>query len=99
VRAKHATPVAKCEDPSIIKPWFTLIASLRAKYGIVDDDIWNFDETGFQMGVAATARVITRSENQGRAKTKQPGNREWVTVVHGINTLGWSVAPFIIVKA
>jgi hypothetical protein len=89
---------AKCEDPNIIKLWFTLVAGLQAKYGIIDD-VWNFDETGFQMGVAATARVVTQSEKQGRAKTKQPGNRDWVTVVHGINALGWLIPPFIIVKA
>jgi hypothetical protein len=51
------------------------------------------------MGIASTARVITRSEKQIRPKTKQPGNREWVTVVHSINALGWSIAAFIIVKA
>lgn len=90
---------AKCEDPRIIEPWFTLIRDLIAKYGILDDDIWNFDETGFQMGVALTTKVITRAEKQSRPKTKQPGNREWVTVVHGINALGWSIPPFIIVKA
>jgi hypothetical protein len=90
---------AKCEDPSIIAPWFTLVANLRATYGITDADIWNFDETGFQMGVAATARVITHAENRGRAKTKQPGNREWVTIVQSISALGDSIAPFIIVKA
>jgi hypothetical protein len=67
--------------------------------GIIDVDVWNFDEIGFQMGVAATAGVVTQSEKQGRVKTKQPGNREWVTVVHGINVLGWLIPPFIIVKA
>ena len=30
------------------------------------DDIYNFDETGFAMGLTATAKVVTRSEYYGR---------------------------------
>ncbi|KAM5526450.1 transposase [Fusarium oxysporum f. sp. phaseoli] len=42
---------AKCEDPTIIRGWFRLVQNTIAKYGIRSDDIWNFDETGFMMGV------------------------------------------------
>jgi hypothetical protein len=33
-----------------------------AKYSIVDKDIYNFDKTGFQIGVILIAKVITRAE-------------------------------------
>jgi hypothetical protein len=69
-----------------------------AKYGIVDADIYNFDETGFMMGVISTAMVVTSSERSGRAKAIQPGNREWVTVIQAVNALGWSLPPFVVVK-
>ena len=46
------------------------------KYGIVDADIYNFDETGFMMGIILTAMVVTSSERTGRAKVKQLSNRE-----------------------
>jgi hypothetical protein len=26
----------------------------------------------------------------------QPGEREWVTAIHGINAAGWAIPPFII---
>jgi hypothetical protein len=39
------------EDARIITPWFELVANTKAKYGITDDDTYNFDETGFMMGV------------------------------------------------
>ena len=39
------------EDPRVITPWFELVANTKAKYGILDDDMYNFDETGFMMGV------------------------------------------------
>ncbi|KAF4433111.1 hypothetical protein FACUT_8209 [Fusarium acutatum] len=45
---------AKCEDPTIIRNWFRLVQNTIAKYGIHSDDIWNFDETGFMMGVFST---------------------------------------------
>ena len=31
--------------------WFRLVENMRAKYGIVDSDFYNFDETGFAMGM------------------------------------------------
>jgi hypothetical protein len=65
---------AKCEDPSIIRGWFRLVQNTIAKYGIRSDDIWNFDETGFMMGVIMAGMVVTGSERQGRPKSVQPGN-------------------------
>jgi hypothetical protein len=38
---------AKCEDPEIIKLWFDLVRNIKTKYGIQDEDVFNFDETGF----------------------------------------------------
>ena len=46
--------------------WFKMVLNMKAKYGILDEDIYNFDETGFQMGVIATARVITGTKRRGR---------------------------------
>lgn len=50
------------------------------------------------MGVISTAMVVTSSERRGKAKSKQPGNREWATVIQGVNATGWAIPPFIIVK-
>ncbi|KAM5527945.1 transposase [Fusarium oxysporum f. sp. phaseoli] len=87
---------AKCEDPTIIYGWFRLIENTIARYGIRSDDIWNFDETGFMMGVIEPGTVVTSSYRQGRPKQVQPGNREWITVIEGINAEGQSIPPFII---
>jgi hypothetical protein len=72
---------AKCEDPTVIRNWFRLIENTIAKYGIRLDDIYNFDETGFMMGMIASGMVVTGAERRGRPKSVQPGNREWVTVI------------------
>jgi hypothetical protein len=69
-----------------------------AKWGILDVDIYNFDEAGFLMGIIATAKVVTSAESRNRPKTAQPGNREWVSIIQGINSYGWAIPPFIIFK-
>ncbi|KAL2016134.1 hypothetical protein VTK56DRAFT_4225 [Thermocarpiscus australiensis] len=90
---------AKCEDPEVIGKWFALVRNTKAKYGIVDDDIYNFDETGFIMGIIFAGIVVTTSDGRGKAKLAQPGNREWATVIQGVNALGWAIPPFIILAA
>ena len=61
-------------------------------------DIYNFDKTGFLMGMLSVAKVVTSSEQRGKPRTKQPSNQEWVTVVMGIYTTGWMVLSYIIIK-
>jgi hypothetical protein len=87
---------ALCEDPVLIRSWFELVEQTKAKYGILDEDVYNFDEAGFMMGKITTQLVVTGSERRGRPKAIQPGNREWVTVIQGINAAGWAIPPFII---
>ena len=55
---------ALCEDPETIQAWFRLVANMKAKYGIQDEDTYNFDETGFMMGVISTGAVVTASERR-----------------------------------
>ncbi|KAJ0132248.1 hypothetical protein HZ326_24671 [Fusarium oxysporum f. sp. albedinis] len=87
---------AKCEYPTIIRDWFRLVENTIAKYGIRLDDIYNFDETGFMMGVIASGMVVTGTERRGRPKSVQPGGREWITVIQAINAEGQAIPPFII---
>jgi hypothetical protein len=71
---------------------------MRAKYGIHDCDFYNFDETGFMMGVICASMVVTRADRRGRGKAVQPGNREWATAIECINGEGWCLPPFLIVQ-
>ena len=88
---------ALCEDPKIIKPWFELVRNTVAKYGVLDEDFHNFDETGFMMGMISTALVVTSSDRHGKPTLAQPGNREWISVIQSINSRGQAIPPFIIV--
>ncbi|SCO91748.1 related to transposase [Fusarium oxysporum] len=86
---RDASPVGKRWAINFIKrqPQLKTRSFLQARgeynreYGIRSDDIWNFDETGFMMGVISSGKVITSSERHGNPKSVQPGNREWVTAI------------------
>ena len=84
------------EDARVIMPWFKLVEDTKAKYGILDEDTHNFDETGFMMGVITAQMVFTGTEKRSNPKKIQPGNRQWVTIIQGICAAGWAIPPFII---
>jgi hypothetical protein len=96
-RAKNRQRILQ-EDPETISAWFKLIEDTKAKYGVHDDDVHNFDETGFQMGVVGSMKVATGAERRARPELVQPGDREWVTVIQSICAAGYPTPPFIIYK-
>jgi len=88
---------AKCEDPKVIREWFTLVYNVKVKYGILDNNLYNFNKTGFIIGIIIATIVVTTSNGRSsRAKQAQPGNQEWATVIQGVNALDWAIPPFII---
>jgi len=89
---------AKCEDPKAIREWFDRVQITIMQHGIAMEDIYNFNETGFAMGLVATAQVVTRADYYGKAPLVQPGNREWVTSIECINSTGWALPPCILFK-
>lgn len=87
---------ALCEDPELIQCWFRLVQNTKAKYGIQDDDIYNFDETGFMMGMRNSSAVVTASDRRSKPMSLQQGNKEWVSSVVCVSAAGWAIPPFII---
>jgi hypothetical protein len=53
-----------CSDPEVIGPWFDLVRNVKAKYSILDEDTYNFDETGFTMGIGNRVKVVTALERR-----------------------------------
>ena len=41
-----------------------LVEETKAKYSVHDEDVHNFDKTGFQMGVIGSMKVVTGSERR-----------------------------------
>jgi hypothetical protein len=87
-----------CEDPEIITGWFELVKNTINKYGILPEDTYNFDETGFQMGQISASKVVTAADRPGRPKQVKLTNTEWVTLIQGACADGSLIPPSIIVK-
>ena len=79
---------AKCEDSEVLGKCFELVQATILKYRIITEDIYNFDETGFQIGVITTTKVLTQAKpsrskqpqgsgriKSGRPLVNKPGNR------------------------
>ncbi|RKK06497.1 hypothetical protein BFJ65_g18694 [Fusarium oxysporum f. sp. cepae] len=98
-----ANQLLRTHDASAVgKNWASNFVRRRPelpKYGILDEDTYNFDETGFMMGIIFACMVVTTSDGRGKAKLAQPGNREWAMVIQGVNAQGWAIPPFIILAA
>ena len=86
------------EDLEVINAWFKLIWDTKIKYGVYNNDIYNFNETGFQIGIISSMKVVIGSERHIRPNLIQPGDWEWVTVIQSICTTGYTTLLFIIYK-
>jgi hypothetical protein len=86
------------EDPELISAWFKLVEDNKAKYGVHNNNMHNFDKTGFQMGVIGSMKVVTGAERCTRPELIQPGDCEWVTAIGSICAAGYATPPFIIYK-
>ncbi|KAK1837486.1 transposase [Colletotrichum chrysophilum] len=48
---------------------FRLVNNMRSKYGIQDYDFYNFDKTGFMIGMIRPGIVVTRSDYISKLKS------------------------------
>jgi HKD family nuclease len=78
------------ENPEVINAWFKLVKETKAKYSVHNNNIHNFDKTGFQISVIGLMKVVISSKRYIRPTFTQPGNCEWVTVIQSIHTVGYT---------
>jgi hypothetical protein len=96
-RAKDRQRILQ-KDPGIIGVWFGLVEDTKAKYGVHNNNVHNFDKTGFQMGMIGSMKVVTGAERRARPELVQPGDRKWVIHIQSICAAGYATPPFIIYK-
>jgi hypothetical protein len=84
-----------------MEEWFENLQRTIEKYGIQSEDIYTFDQTGFQIGVGKDQWIVTREPRQKIVSENHTNhtNREYVTVVEAISTDGFTVPPLIIFAA
>ena len=71
---------------------------MRTKYDIQDCDFYNFDETGFIMGVIYDNMIVTRTDRSGRGKQLQLDNRKWVTAIEYVSSDDFVLSSFLILQ-
>jgi hypothetical protein len=70
---------------------------ITADYGILPADKWNFDQTGFRIGVGGTCEVITSIHNKGKKLyMADPENRTHLTSIECVNATGVILPPWLI---
>jgi hypothetical protein len=88
----------RAHEPATIQAWFEKLKATIDTYGITEEDIYNFDETGFNIGIGKDQWIVTR-EFSKPVWTGSNTNREYATVVEAINAAGDVIPPFIILSA
>ena len=84
------------ENQEVIISWFEALQKVISDNGILPEDIWNMDETGFRIGVGKDQLVVTR-----RRKVRYfglPTNRESATAIEGISAGGTYIPAFLILS-
>ena len=97
IRKQHSLDIARknAHDPDDIRAWFRGYQNVYIEYGIEEGDIYNFDKTGFRIGVGKSQWIITRDLNR-KSYLASDNNRKFVTVVECVSGDGNVLPPMFI---
>lgn len=81
----------------LLNSWFKLFQSTREIYNIWVDDIWNVEDTCFQIGVFSKAKIVIPRANKNNYMP-QLGDKSWASILKMVNTGRKILLPFLIFK-
>jgi hypothetical protein len=84
------------QDRSEFEAWFAKYRQIKLENGIVDDNEWNADESGFRIGVLRGHYVWTYTDIDKPILT-DPANRELVTTMEAVSAAGRVIPAFVII--
>ncbi|KAJ6436064.1 hypothetical protein O9K51_11412 [Purpureocillium lavendulum] len=82
------------EDFDRVVEYFQKLQEIIEEAGILPEDIWNMDETGFRIGVGKDQLIITKRKRSHYFSI--PENRESATLIEAISAGGRYTPAFII---
>ena len=99
IRRRRALDVERASalDKTVVERWFQDYQRVVTEHGICQQDIYNFDETGFQIGVGRDQFIITR-EPKKKLFNGSVTNRESITVLEAVSADGFTCPPLIILS-
>lgn len=83
------------EDLSRVAEYFQKLSDVYQEEGILPQDIWNMDETGFRIGVGKDQLIVTKRKRAHYFGI--PENRESATAIEAISAGGQYIPAFLIV--
>ena len=75
--------------------WFKELEKVVNEFEILPENIYNMDETGFNIGDFEARNVIVDSNIQSRYQV-QPDRQEWVSAIECICVDGTAIPPLLI---
>lgn len=85
----------EAHNPVVIRQWFTQLKSVVGEYRVKPANLWNFDGTGFRIGVGGSERVVT-TDPKRRAWSPRDTNRKHLTAVEAVSAAGAVIEPMLI---
>ena len=96
VRKKPIAAARKnAQVPDIMMEYFKTYTEVVIEFGILPEDQWNFDETGYRMGMGREDWVVSVDVIQ-ISYSKCPDNRESLTAM-GCISVGRDIPPMFII--
>lgn len=84
----------EAEDLELVQIYFKKLQQIVEDYGILLEDTWNMDETGFQIGTGSTQLIVTKRKRTHYLGLKE--NRELCTAVEAICADGRTLPAFMV---
>jgi Tc5 transposase DNA-binding domain len=83
-------------DPELIADWFKRFKALQDEFGVIKEDIWNYDETGFRIGVGRSQWIVTTCTSK-RSYLATNGARTLITSVEAVSAGGAVIDEMLII--
>ncbi|EIW68903.1 hypothetical protein TREMEDRAFT_22436, partial [Tremella mesenterica DSM 1558] len=100
-RQIDAARINGCARP-YLETWFKDMSGILNENQYLPCDIYNMDETGYNMGTTMSSQVmsvsVTEKGTMGDVFKAQRGRQEWVTAIECVSAAGIALPPVVIFK-
>ena len=84
------------QDKTLVTKWFSTYSQFLSENQILPDNIWNMDETGFQVGIPGGEEVIVPI-TAFELYTPSPENKTSITIIEAVSASGKVTPPVLII--
>lgn len=99
LKAKWTTGLEKCRaqalNPTAVSGFYDLLEDILETYDIAEENIYNMDEKGIQLGVGKRVLALV-DRDQKVVQQVEDGNRELVTVIECVCADGTAIPPSVV---